>query len=70
MLPALKASGIACHFHYQSLHKSAYAQRKGWSAHAPNANRFTDCLFRLPLHLGLTDDDVERIIENVLHVWH
>ena len=70
MLPSLKASGIACHFHYQSLHKSAYAQRMGWSAHAPNADRFTDCLFRLPLHLGLTDDDVDRVIENVLHVWH
>ena len=29
MLPELKAAGIACHFHYQSLHKSAYAQRMG-----------------------------------------
>ena len=32
MLPVLEAAGIACHFHYQSLHKSAYAQRMGWTA--------------------------------------
>ena len=69
MLPVLKAAGIACHFHYQSLHKSAYAQRMGWTAEAPHADRFTDGLFRLPLHLGLTDDDVDRVIDNVLHVW-
>ena len=69
MLPALRGAGIACHFHYQSLHKSAYAEHMGWTAHAPNADRFTDSLFRLPLHLGLTDDDVERIIDNVIHVW-
>ena len=41
----------------------------GWTADAPHADRFTDGLFRLPLHLGLTDDDVDRVIDNVLHVW-
>ncbi len=64
-----KARGVMVHFHYQALHASPFAQRMKWTASAPNAERFSDELVRLPMHLGLTEGDVERVIAVVSDAW-
>jgi len=68
-IQTLKQHGIATHFHYQSLRDSSLAENRGWQmADMPNARRFSDALLRLPLHLQLQDEQVDRIIETVLRV--
>jgi dTDP-4-amino-4,6-dideoxygalactose transaminase len=54
----LKEQGILAVFHYQSLHRSAYAQKhfpEQYSRDLPNADRFSDCLLRLPLFYELPE---------------
>jgi dTDP-4-amino-4,6-dideoxygalactose transaminase len=53
---ALKEKGILAVFHYQSLHKSDFAQKHfpdQFKRDLPNSDRFTDCLLRLPLFYEL-----------------
>jgi dTDP-4-amino-4,6-dideoxygalactose transaminase len=53
-------------FHYLSLHNSEYARRRGWSgADLPQADRYTECLVRLPLFRDLSDAEADRIIDAV-----
>lgn len=68
-IQSMRAAGISVHFHYQALHKSPFALRMGWTAEAPNAELFSSCLVRLPLHLGLKPDSVDRIIAASVHAW-
>ena len=49
---ALKEQGILAVFHYQSLHKSGFAQKHfpdQYARELPQADRYTDCLLRLPM---------------------
>ena len=53
----LKENGILAVFHYQSLHKSEFAQRQ-WGIEKrdlPNSDRYTDCLLRLPMFYELPE---------------
>lgn len=55
---ALKEQGILAVFHYQSLHKSDYAQKHfpdQYKRHLPNSDRYSDCLLRLPLFYELPE---------------
>lgn len=62
----LKRRGIHAVFHYLSLHNSEYARRRGWSgASLPQADRYTECLVRLPLFHDLTDAEADHIIDAV-----
>lgn len=62
----LKERGIHAVFHYLSLHKSRYAEMRGWSdACLPQADRYTECLLRLPLFYGLGEDDVDYVCQAV-----
>jgi dTDP-4-amino-4,6-dideoxygalactose transaminase len=65
----MKDEGISTHFHYQSLHQSAFARRRGWHADAPNADQFSVRLVRLPLHLGLDVATLQRITTSALNAW-
>ncbi|MCS5489008.1 dTDP-4-amino-4,6-dideoxygalactose transaminase [Algoriphagus limi] len=52
----LRRKGILAVFHYQSLHKSAFiaqAQPESFQQSLPNAEKFSDCLLRLPLFYDL-----------------
>lgn len=54
----LKNKGILAVFHYQSLHKSAYAQKhfpEEYVRDLPNSDRYSDCLLRLPLYYELSN---------------
>ena len=65
LIEGLKAAGIMAVFHYQSLHNSQYYAPKHDGRVLPNADRYTDCLLRLPLYYELTDVQVENIAEVV-----
>ena len=59
----LAEKGILAVFHYQSLHKSEYIQNhqpEEYARHLPNAERFSDCLLRLPLFFDLPEVVVEK----------
>ena len=63
----LRSKGILAVFHYLSLHVSAFAQSQpGYILqHLPNADRYTDCLVRLPLYFDLATAEVEEICDEI-----
>lgn len=65
----LQGVGIGAVFHYLSLHKSPYYQDKHDGRSLPNADHFTDTLVRLPLHLHLSEKDVDFILEQILEFY-
>lgn len=65
LLNDLRGHGIGATFHYLSLHSSPYFDALHDGRTLPNSDRYTDCLLRLPLHLGLSDDDVAFVAETV-----
>jgi dTDP-4-amino-4,6-dideoxygalactose transaminase len=62
----LKARDILAVFHYQSLHRSAYFEGKHDGRPLPNADRYTDCLVRLPLFHDLKAVEQDRVVDAVL----
>ena len=59
----LKDAGIMAVFHYQSLHKSEFFRGKGDGRELPWADRYSDCLVRLPLYHELQEPDQRRVIK-------
>lgn len=60
----MRSRGIAVVFHYQSLNVSPIGKiLGGFEGQCPIAEEASECLVRLPLHLLLSDHDVDRIIE-------
>jgi len=58
--------GVQSVFHYQSLHKSSFYSEFHDGRELPNSDHYSNCLVRLPLHLGLTSQEVDRIIASVI----
>ena len=51
------------YFHYLSLHKSEFNKKHAKEIpDLPMADKYTDCLLRLPLYYSLTDNDIVKII--------
>lgn len=65
LIEHLKADGILAVFHYLSLHKSPYYENKHDGRNLPNADRYSDCLIRLPMYFDLSDVNVETIIGSI-----
>jgi dTDP-4-amino-4,6-dideoxygalactose transaminase len=61
----LKEQSILAVFHYLSLHKSPFYAAKHDGRELPNADRYSDCLLRLPLYYTLRDDDLDLVIETI-----
>jgi len=63
LIAQLKAQGIHTAFHYQSLHASRFMEhhQPGSFPPCPEADRFSNTLLRMPLHLAMNEDDVERV---------
>lgn len=62
----MKARGITCVFHYQSLHLSTMGRRYGGRpGDCPVSESASDRLVRLPFYNELSDSDQARIIEGV-----
>lgn len=66
LIARLREAGVQAPFHYLSLHNSAYFQERHDGRPIPNSDRYTNCLLRLPLHLGLSDDDVRHVADAVM----
>jgi dTDP-4-amino-4,6-dideoxygalactose transaminase len=69
LIDHLKSRGATAAFHYQALHSSPYFSRIRPSIDLPNADRFTNCLVRLPLFADLDADMVDHISEAVLEFF-
>ncbi len=61
----LKKNKITAIFHYLSLHKSPYYQKKHDKRELPNCDKFADCLLRLPFYYELKNEEIERIINKI-----
>lgn len=65
LLNHLKNSGVYSVFHYLSLHKSEYYSNKHDNRPLFNADRYTDCLLRLPLFVELRNEEINTIISYI-----
>lgn len=61
----LKERDIDSVFHYQSLHNSKYYRDKHDGRQLTQAERYTDCLVRLPFYYELTETEQEFIIHTI-----
>ena len=61
VLRKLNEKGINAIFHYLSLHKSLYYQNKHDGRALHEADRYSECLLRLPLFYELTDEQLGLI---------
>lgn len=66
LLAHLKDKGIATAFHYQALHQSAYYAPLHDGRPLPQAQRYADCLLRLPLYYELPPTDQDYLIDCLL----
>ncbi len=67
LMEYLRAQNIYAVFHYSCLHLSLYYVKEYGEISLPNAEKFSDCLLRLPLHHNLEIADVNYICEAVLN---
>lgn len=65
LISHLRDNGIHAVFHYQSLHSSDFYKHRTQGRNLPNADRYTDCLVRLPLFYELSGDQVGYIVEKI-----
>lgn len=65
LISRLKQDDILAVFHYLSLHKSPFYAEKHDERILLQADRYTDCLVRLPLYYDLTDNNITTI-SNIL----
>jgi dTDP-4-amino-4,6-dideoxygalactose transaminase len=64
-LSLFKKHEITAVFHYLSLHKSKFYAQKYKGKELVNADRYSDCLVRLPLYYELNSEQQKRIIDLV-----
>ncbi len=66
MISFLKANNVLSVFHYLSLHKSPFFADKHDGRELPEADRYTDCLLRLPLFYELEPQQIKNQIVNLI----
>ena len=66
LMAYLKDNGIQTTFHYLPLHSSTYYKDKHDGRELHNCDRYGDTLVRLPLYYEMTDEDVNKVIENII----
>ena len=65
LIKHLKDNGVHAVFHYLSLHKSTYYNKKYEGNPLCHSDHYTDCLLRLPLYFELTDTQIDHIIATI-----
>ena len=65
LIEHLKKRGVYAVFHYQSLHGSAYFRDRHDGRRLPQADRYSDCLLRLPLFHALSPTEQARVVDAV-----
>ncbi len=61
LISHLGNDGIQAVFHYLPLHLSPYYKDKYAGLPLPEAERYADCLLRLPFYYDLTEAEIERV---------
>ncbi|CAN5528761.1 dTDP-4-amino-4,6-dideoxygalactose transaminase [soil metagenome] len=69
LIDFLKVNNIHAVFHYQSLHNSQYYNEKHDGRVLENADRYSDCLLRLPLFYDLKKEEQELICSKVIEFY-
>jgi dTDP-4-amino-4,6-dideoxygalactose transaminase len=69
LLAHARSRGAGIIFHYQSLHRSSFFRDQHDGRPLPQADRYSNCLVRLPLFRDLTDDEVDWVAETVLSFY-
>ncbi len=64
-IDVLRESGIHAVFHYQSLHASPFYASRHDGRRLPQADRYTECLLRLPMFYDLRESDIEFVSETI-----
>jgi dTDP-4-amino-4,6-dideoxygalactose transaminase len=62
LIEHLKKHNIYAVFHYLPLHDSPYYRDKHDGRPMPNAERYADCILRLPFYYELRDKDIDRVV--------
>jgi dTDP-4-amino-4,6-dideoxygalactose transaminase len=65
LIGRLKQSGILAIFHYLSLHRSPFYRSRHDGRELCHADRYSDCIVRLPLFHKLSRRGVDRVIQMV-----
>ena len=66
LISHLREHGVNAVFHYQSLHHSPYFADRYRGPELTQADRYSDCLVRLPLWSDLPPEDQDQVIKTVL----
>jgi dTDP-4-amino-4,6-dideoxygalactose transaminase len=66
LINKLKEKGIYAVFHYLSLHQAPFFKEKHDSRILLNVNKYTDCLFRLPLFYEMNDKQIGQVVKNII----
>lgn len=69
LIERLKSIGIHAVFHYLSLHKSPYYSSRYQGEELVNADRYSDCLLRLPFFNELSDTQIDYIVQNIFDFY-
>jgi dTDP-4-amino-4,6-dideoxygalactose transaminase len=66
LIKHLYDNGVLSVFHYQSLHKSEYYNKKHDGRELPNCDIYSDCLLRLPMYYELSEKEQDIIINLII----
>jgi dTDP-4-amino-4,6-dideoxygalactose transaminase len=69
LIDYLKKNDIQAVFHYQSLHSSPFYKGKHDGRALHNADRYSECLIRLPLFYDMTTNEQELICAKVIEFY-
>jgi dTDP-4-amino-4,6-dideoxygalactose transaminase len=69
LIEHLGRNSIQAVFHYQSLHNSPYYSDKHNGRNLPQADRYSNCLVRLPLFFDLSIKEVDFISDKIIEFY-
>jgi dTDP-4-amino-4,6-dideoxygalactose transaminase len=65
LMKSMKDQGIQAIFHYIPLHSSPYFLGRYHGRPLTEADRFSECILRLPFYTDLSDPDIDRVINSI-----
>ncbi len=69
VMRALAARGIGTQVHYLPVHRQPYYRARYGEIPLPGADRYYERCLSLPLHAGMTEDDVDMAASNLAEPW-
>lgn len=69
LISHLSVHGVNAVFHYLSLHKSMFYKERHTGGELPFADRYSQCLLRLPLYYGLEQSQQDHVIDKILEFY-